>query len=66
MGKIVKLSVRELFVEKLILRTIENERRESICKTEKVPTLGERDSDDNDKEMIYTDHHERKVLVAST
>ena len=66
MGKIVKLSVRELFVEKLILRTIENERRESICKPEKVPTLGERDSDDNDKEMIYTDHHERKVLVAST
>ena len=42
------------------------EKRESICKPEKGPILGERDSDDNDEEIIYTDQHKRKVLVAST
>ena len=38
-----------------ILRTIENERRESICKLEKGPILGKGDNDDSDEEMIYTD-----------
>lgn len=63
LGKRVKWSVRELFAQKLILQTIENEIIESICEPKKGPLLGEGDSDE---EMIYTDQHERKVLVASS
>ena len=63
MGKRVKWPIKELFADKLILRTIENERIESICEPEKGPLLGEGDSNE---EMIYTDQYKRKVLVASS
>jgi len=68
-GKRVKLPIRELFAEKLMLGKVEDEGVEYICEPEKGPLLGEGDSDDSDdsdEEMIYIDQHERKVLVASS
>ena len=60
-GRRVKYPVRELFAEKLILRTVEDEGVEYICEPEKGSFLGEgdrEDSDDSDEELIYADHNE--------
>lgn len=55
MGRRVKWPIRELFAEKFILQTIENEGIEYICELEKGYLLGEEYSDDSDEELIYAD-----------
>jgi len=57
-GRRVKWPVRELFAEKLILRTVENEGVEYSCEPEKGSLLGEGDSKDNadsGEELVYAD-----------